>query len=166
MSDWDEVEGLVVGRHPQRGLDLLVVESTDGHGTQTQDNGFEQQVLGGVAGLQVDVARAALASILDRRTLVYSGDDKDGGCLANRILAQRGLVEGRPGVIAAQNQEPVTCRIIVVHASGGGDIDLKRIEGAGRGSGAIAPVVGYALGSPQELAQLDRRQGRVLELAD
>ena len=91
---------------------------------QAEGHRFQQQILGGVARLQVDVAGTPLCAIFLDRTLVDCGKDKDGWRVMHPVLADGGLVEVLAGIVAAQHGQSVAFRSIVEHAVRRGDIRL------------------------------------------
>jgi hypothetical protein len=95
MSHGDEVERLMVGGEGKGGLNLVIVEGAHGHRPQVQSHGLEEDVLAGVACLQLDVA-------LGPATVFFAALS----CVAVITNAATSLTCSMPGLVLSQVEGP------------------------------------------------------------
>src|SRR5438445_12577256 len=84
----DGVACFLAAAYAQQRIRLGVVEAAEGQGSEAERRGDEVEILPEVAGLDPDVAIAALA-VLPHRALEQRGDEKDGVRGGERLLAER-----------------------------------------------------------------------------
>lgn len=117
MTCWGPHRNQVVGRillgQTEDPADVVVVKGTDRYGAQVEGCGLQQQVLGGVAGFQVDVAGGPL-TVLDRRALVDGANHKHGRRFAQGVLLQPNLPDRRAQVLGQQRLQLVALGPVVV----------------------------------------------------
>ncbi len=115
MPDRNQIQGLLISSETECLLDLQVVEGSYRHSTQSQSCCLQQQVLGRVTCLQVDVAGATFLSILLGCPGIYCGQDKHRRRLAHWFLLEGSLVECCAHIVLTHNHELVKLGLVVIH---------------------------------------------------
>ena len=103
MSHSDEIQRFVVNWQAHYLLDLFVMEGADGYCSQVQRHSLQQEVLGRVASLQLDVAGASLRAILLGRTFVHGRHYKHRWRKTHGSLVQGGIRQTPSDILAAQH---------------------------------------------------------------
>jgi len=122
----------------ESGLRLVIVEGADGRRPQAQSHSPEEDVLAGVACLQLYVAFGPTTAFL-RCLFVYRSDHEDRRSVSYRVLLQPRLPELEAQVILGLDDHFVSLGRVVVEAVSSGHVDHQRIESPGRGSCPPAP---------------------------
>lgn len=131
FSGGNQIKRLVVSRKCESFLHFGVMESSHAHGPQAQRHSFQQQVLGGMAGLKMHVSMTAGCSVFLRRALIDSSHHKNSFRFPDGLLSERGMVKRRPQIVCRDAIQAMPGRIIMVKAHRQNHINLEWIQGAG-----------------------------------
>ncbi len=99
-------------------MDLQIIKGADRYRTQIQSHGLQEQVLRGVASLQMHVTRGASFAVFSCGALVHPNDYENGCRLAHAILSQRATIEVGPQVPFRAPEPLMALRVIVEEAAG------------------------------------------------
>jgi hypothetical protein len=140
-------------------LDRRIVERSDDDGPEAERGGLEAHVLRSVAGLHLRVADAALR--IDRRRAPVDGGERDHHRPGrNVLLTESGPCELLPPVALPHQDELTTAGVVPVDTPrqaahvADDEVELERVQGAGRRSSPLPLRPRDALSSPEQSRDL------------
>lgn len=134
LPDGNEVERFLLGRQVQRACERGIVEGANRYGAKAQGRSFEQEVLCGMADLDVHAARATLRPVLGCRSLVDRCHQEHRGCATDPWLTEGSVLHRDAKVCLFQPSQPMASRDVVEEAGRRRHVELERIQGSGRGA--------------------------------
>ena len=170
-ADRDQVKRARVGGKTQDCRNPRVDEGADRHAAESQGGGLQEKVLGGMAGLPLEVGDSP-GSVFSGGASFHCGQHDHTGRLGDAGLAQCRGGEIRPLVSLAHADKPVGAGEVAIDAGreaadvAGDEVGFEWIEGTG-GRRSPQPLrAGHPLGRPKQLRHLLQGQGRGGEIPE
>jgi hypothetical protein len=123
-TDWNEVQGAFDCFHADQTLNFPIAEGPDSDTTQSQGNGLQADILGGMSGFQVDIPDPTV-TVLGRGSFE---NRKYGNCyrrFGDSLLVQTRLGQLCPQITSKKPQEFMTHRLVTVNPC----IQIRQLPG-------------------------------------
>lgn len=127
-TDGYQIERLMVRRQIQNAAYTVVLEGSNWDSAQAERDCLQQDVLRGVAGLQVDVAGAACRTISLFGSAKDRSEDDSGRCLRYGFLPERGVAKLPAKIPHSYGLQSMISSDIAVESFACRQVKLKRVQ--------------------------------------